>query len=36
MVTKFKPGQIIRHFKRDFISEEEMKENERLRKEMWD
>lgn len=27
METKFKPGQIIRHFKRDFISEEQKKEN---------
>lgn len=27
MITKFKPGQIIRHFKRDFISEEQKKEN---------
>lgn len=30
MLTKFKPGQIIRHFKRDFISEEEKKENKYL------
>lgn len=30
MVTKFRPGQIIRHFKRDFISEEEQKENKYL------
>jgi hypothetical protein len=27
MQTKFKPGQIIRHFKRDFISKEEKESN---------
>ena len=30
MQTKFKPGQIIRHFKRDFINEEELNQNKYL------
>lgn len=28
--SKFKPGQLLRHFKRDFISEEERKQNKYL------
>lgn len=28
--SKFKPGQLLRHFKRDFISDEERKENKYL------
>jgi hypothetical protein len=27
MVSKFKPGDIIKHFKRDFLSEEEKQSN---------
>jgi hypothetical protein len=28
--SRFKPGQVIRHFKRDFISEEERRQNKYL------
>lgn len=30
MLNRFQPGQIIRHFKRDFISEEERMQNNHL------
>lgn len=30
MITKFQPGQIIRHFKRDFVDDKEKNENKYL------